>query len=230
MNQSRESVRVKSMPEQAQVVKPPRKASRERRRRQLIDATIECVARRGYAQTTLTDAATMAGLSHGLVNFHFETKEKLLTETLLALAAEYRDNWTRALAAVPATPEHQLEALIAADFNKTVCTQSKLSARSAFWGEAQSRPIYHEKCGSSDFKYIAMLEGICERLIASGGYQLDAVRVARILRVVVEGLWSDILSMNNPYPNDEAIRTAFTCVAALFPRYFDENGLRRTLA
>ena len=55
-----------------------RKASREARRVQLIEATIETIAVRGFARTTLTDVAQQAGLSHGLVNFHFETKEKLL--------------------------------------------------------------------------------------------------------------------------------------------------------
>jgi len=209
-----------------QAVPLPRKASRAQRRRQLIDATVECLARRGYAQTTLTDVATLAGLSHGLVNFHFETKQKLLIETLLFLAAEYRENWTRALAAAPPTPEHQLEALIAADFNEIVCTQSKLTAWCAFWGEAQSRPIYQETCGSNDLNYVSMLEGICDRIIRNGRYDLDAVRVARILYATVEGLWLDLMSRSMPYSREEARRTAFSCVAAFFPEHFDEHGVR----
>ena len=71
---------------------PPRKMSRESRRAQLIESTIETLALRGYARTTLTEVARTAGLSHGLVNFHFETKEKLLSETLGYLAEEYRLN------------------------------------------------------------------------------------------------------------------------------------------
>ncbi|MGH6906294.1 MAG: TetR family transcriptional regulator C-terminal domain-containing protein, partial [Aestuariivirga sp.] len=211
----------------APTVPLPRKASRAQRRQQLIDATVECLARRGYAQTTLTDVANLAGLSHGLVNFHFETKQKLLIETLLFLAAEYRENWTRALAAAGESPEHQLEALIAADFNETVCTQSKLTAWCAFWGEAQSRPIYQETCGSNDLKYISMLEGICGRIIRNGGYDLDAVQVARILRVTIEGLWLDLMSLNMSYSREEARKTAFGCAAAFFPEHFDEGGLRR---
>ena len=53
----------------------PRKLSREARRSQLIEAMIETLATRGYARTTLTEVAKQAGLSHGLVNFHFETKK-----------------------------------------------------------------------------------------------------------------------------------------------------------
>lgn len=56
-------------------IAPVRKLSREARRKQLMDATIEVVAARGYARTTLTEVAGRAGLSHGLANFHFKTKE-----------------------------------------------------------------------------------------------------------------------------------------------------------
>ncbi len=204
----------------------PRKASRGQRRQQLIDATVECLARRGYAQTTLTDVANLAGLSHGLINFHFETKQKLLTETLLHLAAEYRENWTRALADAPPSPQHQLAALIEADFNETICTQSKLRAWVAFWGEAQSRPNYQQTCGSNDLEYISMLEAICKRIIERGNRNFSAERVARVLRVTIEGVWLDLMTMSRPYSREEAKKTAFGCAAAFFPKHFDESGLR----
>ena len=73
----------------ATILPPPRKEPRAVRRSQLIEATIETLALRGYARTTLTEVARVAGLSHGLVNFHFDNKEKLLAETLAYLAEEY---------------------------------------------------------------------------------------------------------------------------------------------
>ena len=68
-----------------------RTASREARRRQLIDATMKCIARKGMSNTTLGDVAKEAGLSQGIVNLHFESKDNLLTETLRSLANEYRE-------------------------------------------------------------------------------------------------------------------------------------------
>ena len=55
-----------------------RKASRPVRRQQLIDATIAVLARKGYSALTVADVAKTAGLSVGIINFHFESKEKLL--------------------------------------------------------------------------------------------------------------------------------------------------------
>lgn len=198
----------------------PRKQSRDSRRLQLIEATIETLARRGYARTTLTDVARCAGISHGLVLFHFATKEGLLAETLRHLAAGYRDNWTAALAAAPATPQGQLAALLAADFNPAVCTPSRLAAWCSFWGEAQSRPLYQAECGAKDDDYNARLESICAALIAADGRPLNPERVARVLRVAIEGVWLDLMTMTSPYSRAEAQATVVTAAAAFFPRHF----------
>jgi AcrR family transcriptional regulator len=147
--------------------RPPRTMSREARRSQLIEATVETIAARGFSRTTLTEVARTAGLSHGLVLFHFDTKEKLLAETLMYLAEEYRQNWEAALAQVGNDPAERLNALIEADFNPAICTPSRLAAWCAFWGEAQSRPLYQEAAAAWDDAYNLQLEGICARLTAA---------------------------------------------------------------
>ncbi len=167
----------------------------------------------------------MAGLSHGLVNFHFETKEKLLAETLAYLAEEYRANWLSYLETAGDDPAAQLSALLRADFNPAICTPARLSAWCSFWGEAQSRPLYQAQCGSNDDAYIDRLDGICARLLAEGGYPGDPVRVARVVRVTTEGVWLDMMTMTPPYSVNEAQATVFTCAAAFFPRHFDASGL-----
>jgi AcrR family transcriptional regulator len=204
---------------------PPRKMSRETRRGQLIEATIEVLAERGFARMTLTEVAKRAGLSHGLVNFHFQTKEGLLSETLLALAEEYRQNWLAAMQGAGEAPAAQLDSLIRADFNPEICTPARLSAWCSFWGEAQSRPFYQERCGANDEAYIANLEAICRRLIAEGSYPHHPARTARALRVTVEGVWLDLMTMNQPYSRDEALATVHACAAAFFPAHFGAGGL-----
>lgn len=203
----------------------PRKMSREARRGQLIESTIETLALRGYARTTLTEVARTAGLSHGLVNFHFETKEKLLSETLAYLAQEYRLNWLSYLEASGPHPAAQLAALLLADFNPKICTPARLSAWCSFWGEAQSRPLYQAQCGSNDDAYNDRMAEICARLMAEGGYGASPERVARVLRVTVGGVWLDMMTMSPPYSIAEALATVHTCVATFFPKHFSESGL-----
>lgn len=199
---------------------PPRKQPRDARRVQLIEATIETIASRGYSRTTLSEVARVAGLSHGLVNFHFETKEKLLVETLLYLSEEYRLNWTSAVAGAGSSAPEQLRAMLEADFLPAICTPGRLSAWLAFWGEAQSRPMYQEHCGANDAAYNAMLEILCARMNAEHGYRTDVQRTARVLRVTTEGVWLDMMSLQQPYSPDEALATLMTCAAAFYPRHF----------
>ena len=212
---------------EAPAERAPRKASPAVRREQLIEATIEVLAKRGLSRTRTAEVAARAGVAYGLVNFHFRTKDTLLSETLTYLADEYRQNWTDALEEVPPDdPARQLQALIEADFSPPVFTPARLAAWCAFWGEAQSRPMYQAQCGSNDRAYFLMLERICAQLIELGGYALNATRAARILRVTMEGTWLDLITMTEPYSGNEAKATIFTCAAALFPEHFTEHGLK----
>jgi AcrR family transcriptional regulator len=64
--------------------------------------------------------AKTAGLSVGIVNFHFDTKEGLLVETLKSLAEEYRGNWHEALRNAGPRP---------ADTSPSHCPRSRCPAR-----------------------------------------------------------------------------------------------------
>lgn len=206
------------------VEQAPRKASREVRRQQLIDATIATLARVGFSRTTLTEVAGTAGLSHGLIIFHFETKEKLLTETLQFMAREYRDNWVRALEAAPKAPAAQLDALIRADFTDAICAPERLAAWSALWAEAQSRPIYQENCAEFDLEYLKVIERLCAELAAEGSYPCLPEHTARAIRVTLNGLWFDLMTMTNTLSRVESLQTMFNMLMAFFPRHFDHAG------
>jgi TetR/AcrR family transcriptional repressor of bet genes len=52
------------------------------RRQQLIDATIRCIAQHGLSAVTMQMVTREAGLSVGIANLHFESKDNLLKETL----------------------------------------------------------------------------------------------------------------------------------------------------
>ena len=56
----------------------------------------------------MADVADGAGLSRGIVNFHFESKEKLLVATLQYMADEYSAHWRAALQKAGDDPARQL--------------------------------------------------------------------------------------------------------------------------
>jgi AcrR family transcriptional regulator len=206
-------------------VQAGRKASKDVRRQQLIEATIDVMARKGYAGTTMADVARAAGLSSGIVNFHFDTKENLLAETLRYLSDEYRGHWQKALSETgDAPPAVRLAALMRSDFSAPVCTPSKVAAWGAFWGETASRPIYSQYCSANDEEYQRTLEDLCMAVIRDGKYPYDAAHVARGFNALTEGLWLDIMTQTAPISGAKALRTALACLQAFFPRHFGPDG------
>lgn len=207
-----------------------RKASKEQRRQQLIEATIDSLARRGYSETTMADVADGAGLSRGIVNFHFESKEKLLVATLQYMADEYSSHWRSALARAGQEPADRLWALVAADFDRVICNKRKLAAWCAFWGEAKSRPTYQALCGSRDLAYQNTMVDLCAALARDGGYAFNPEKVALGLAAMLEGLWLRLMIGGEEINREKAQDAAFEHLATVFPRHFPLAGTRRASA
>ncbi len=202
-----------------------RKQSKSVRREQLIKATIDCLAKQGYSDTTLADVADRAGLSRGIVNFHFESKEKLLVETLRYLADEYASHWNAALERAGASPARKMWALVAVDFDREVCNRRKVAAWCAFWGEAKSRPTYQQHCGARDEYYQDTLTAICSELETEGDYGHDAAKVALSLDAMLEGLWMRLLFMSREVKREDLHACAVEQIVALFPKHFTRDGV-----
>ena len=201
-----------------------RKASKETRRQQLIEATINSLAKRGYSETTMADVADGAGLSRGIVNFHFESKEKLLVATLQYMADEYSAHWRAALAKAGDDPARQLAALVMADFDRSICNKRKLAAWCAFWGEAKSRPTYQMLCGANDEAYQGVFVDLCRKLKEDGGYDFDAFSTALGLSSMMEGLWLRLMMGSDNATRESARHAASDFLASVFPRHFQREA------
>ena len=208
--------------------KKGRKASKETRRQQLIEATIDSLAKRGYSDTTLADVADGAGLSRGIVNFHFESKEKLLVATLQYMADEYSVHWRNSLQKGGDDPANQLLTLVAADFDRSICTKRKLAAWCAFWGEAKSRPTYQSLCGARDAAYQNVFIELCHTLKKQGGYAFDAVGTALAISAMLEGLWLRLMMGTEDVTRETALKAATEFLVAAFPKHYalDPKGVR----
>jgi TetR/AcrR family transcriptional repressor of bet genes len=191
------------------------------RRKQLIMATIRCVANRGLADTTIATVAREAGLSQGIINLHFQTKERLLTETLRYIADEYRNACRRAAEAAGDSAAAGLKAMVDLDFQRNICERSKLAVWFAFWGERKFRPTYRRICAERDKSYDDMVRQLCARLCVEGGYtDVDSALVADGLSALTDGLWLDLLVRPESMSRDLARRISMSYLADAFPRHF----------
>lgn len=198
-----------------------RTASREARRRQLIDATMKCIARKGMGSTTLGDVAKEAGLSQGIVNLHFESKDNLLTETLRTLANEYREQFDKTLQKAGSDPAAALLALMALDLKPSLCDRQKLAIWFAFWGEVKSRPTYRRICDEYDRHYDSIIEQLCAKLIDDGGYDnVTAAAAAEALTCMSNGLWLSHLISPKSWDRQTAMDAIMSYLVSVFPKHY----------
>jgi TetR/AcrR family transcriptional repressor of bet genes len=187
----------------------------------LIRATIRCVANHGLADTTIATVAREAGLSQGIINLHFRSKEGLLTETLRYLADEYRSACREAAAVAEASPAGGLQAMVDLDFRRNICARNKLAVWFAFWGERKFRPTYRRICAERDKSYDDMVRVMCARLCEPGDYpEVEPALVADGLSALTDGLWLDLLVRPKTMSRDLARRITLSYLADAFPRHF----------
>ena len=199
-----------------------RTASKEVRQDQLIKATIRSIARHGLSITTIATVAKEAGLSQGIINLHFQSKERLLEETLSHIVDEYRQAWFKAYRMSGDTAAEKLAAVVAVDFEKSICQRNKLAVWFAFWGESRSRLTYRKIYEESSREYKQLLTLLCEDIIKQGKYKVQAAQIAAGLVAVNVGLWLDMLISPAEMTAERARETSLAYLRGVFPVHFPE--------
>lgn len=204
-----------------------RALAKQRRREQLIKATINCVAKRGFSATTMADITSEAGLSLGIVNLHFKSKEKLLLETLKYLSEEYRSQWAKTLEEAGPGPADKLAALVRLDFSKAICERKKLAVWFAFWGETRSHPIYMKTCAEYDRYYVQVeTELFAEMLRGDDKKRHDPHVLATTLDALIDGLWLDMLLTPKEVDRNQGRALTMNYLHSALPAYFPASSAR----
>ena len=128
---------------------------RDQRRQELIQATIAVIARHGYSGTTVARVARKAGVSTGLMNFHFDSKDRLFRATFDFLAAEYQAGLGPQSRCRRHAPAARVTAMIESYFDRRVFTGDKLAVWFTFWSDAALRDRYRAAAARIERRYIA---------------------------------------------------------------------------
>ena len=198
-----------------------RTASKEVRRRQLIDATIESISKHGMSGTTMTKVTGFAGLSMGIVNFHFDSKDNLYRETLRFLAEEHRDQWKQDCLKAAQDPAAQLLAIVDSDFHPNLCNRKKLTVWFAFYGEAAYRKHYRQIMSEIDSERWNKSRDLCRQIVEDGNYDnVDPHNVAKTLEGLFDGFCLNILIYPDDFTRKDGKRLVRAYLAATFPKHF----------
>jgi TetR/AcrR family transcriptional repressor of bet genes len=193
-----------------------RDAIKEVRREQLIVATIDVIARKGFSELTLAEVAETAKLSTGIVNFYFKSKDVLLAATLAHMVGEYRRYW-RANVEAAASPTAKLTAMLEGDFQRLVANRKTVTVWYAFWGETRWRPDFMTECQALSREFQAVASDLFRQLDAP---DRDPTLIAKGFSAMSDGLWLDMLINPKETDRDTARRVVRAFLHGLYPDSF----------
>ncbi len=168
----------------------PRANVKDKRKQQLMQATLDSIAKRGLTETTITHISKGAGMSRGIINFYFTSKEMMMQETLQWLLEEYEAAWRSALERADDTEQGALNALIDVHFSKKLCYPKRLNVLTAFWGHAAAHAPYREQFDKSDAKLQDALATAWKKASPRG---FGAEQFARQVHALIRGMWLSFL-------------------------------------
>jgi TetR/AcrR family transcriptional repressor of bet genes len=183
---------------------------------------MKCIARKGLGNTSIGDVAQEAGLSQGIVNLHFESKDNLLTETLRTLSDEYREQFDRTLEKAGGEPAAALLALLQMDLRPKLLDRQKLAIWFSFWGEVKSRPTYRKICDEYDRYYDSVVERLCAEIIDDGNYDVDPAAAAEALTSMTNGIWLSYLVSPKDFDREVATGAIMSYLSNVFPKHYEK--------
>jgi TetR/AcrR family transcriptional regulator, transcriptional repressor of bet genes len=168
-----------------------RRVAPEKRRADLVQAAIRCLAEGGMAAFKMERIAAEAGVSLGLLPHYFKSKTELLTEVYRAALYDDVNRKISDLedkdAAGPATERLRrvVDAIIDPDYLKP----ANLTVWLALWGEIVVNPelrLAHRTLYRSYLKSLAALIG---EVAGQRQRTVNATEIARSLQALIDGLF-----------------------------------------
>ena len=189
------------------------------RRNLLIDATITAIAEFGLSKLTLAKISSIAGLTAGTVNFHFDSKESLLLETLNFVSEEFDRGIANALKNAGPDPAKRLAAIIDASLDPEITEHRKMAVWHAFDSESRGREDYQRIRGALDKQNFKLILSLCEQIINNVNKQteISARAIANAISGITDEVWKEILFAGESYDRDDARKVCLSFLASIFP-------------
>jgi AcrR family transcriptional regulator len=160
----------------------------EARRTQIVDTAIRTIAARGYSKASLAEIAREAGISKGVISYHFQGKEDLLHAILARLLREPAEFIKERVGGCESALE-KLSAYVRANFEFMRAHRSHYAALVDLW---HGRDASEERCRFDAEAYApsrGYLSKVLEAGAASGEIRaLPAGTTASVIQAAIDGV------------------------------------------
>ncbi|MCX8500430.1 MAG: TetR family transcriptional regulator [Alphaproteobacteria bacterium] len=216
-----------SPPESLPATNRQERASRQRQKQKLIEATISALYAFGPSRTTVDRVVSIAEMSPGIVTFYFKSKDEMLLAALQHLADEFTEMVVKPIEAERDRPKQAIIHLIENYLAPELANSRKLAVWYSFWGEASARREYYEICGAVDQKLNELvLELMTKLALVEKNRHLDIQSLAMGLSGCMELIWQDIACMpSEKFDRNLALLRCFGYLSSVFPHSFPHGFL-----
>lgn len=186
------------------------------RRDEIIQATIRCLARDGYARFTMKNLAREAGLSQGILHYYFSDKTAILVAALEAVTAEMDQRLTQVQQLYAKTPTQHLHAVIRTCLSTAQDSPEIWQVYMQLWGDMMHN---NQLLAVNAALYSRMRRQMAALLtlgIRAGSFRrVDVTQAA----AVVVGLMDGLALQLRFDPQALALETAVQCCCDAVDRY-----------
>lgn len=191
----------------------------------ILEATVELVAEKGFEGASTKEIATRAGVSKGLLHYHYKSKEDILIEALgfvsQRIEADIRSH-------VEDGPPCVDQALKAADDLFTILTGNRTYL--AFLTSTYATAIYNERLRDHLKEYSSLEHGLVKGILETtlGPYRehlfMPIERLAQIIQTNIVGLsFQSVLTLNQQELDERFEDIKRILVGALFTPFMNKE-------
>ncbi len=186
---------------------------RAQRRSQILEATRQLVAERGWQGTTFADICRVAGISNGVLTYHFKSKEELRFSLFESELERWRDDFRDAEALVDGADAETRVRLVLERTKRTIEEDPEFYRTLAYYlgNSPVVRPEYAERIRAF---FAGVREHIAEHIRGDGSvFSMDEAReMAAVMQTLVSGYAFTRTMIGTDPPIDALIQLATTYI------------------
>lgn len=195
-----------------------RREGEDFRRRELVEATLTCIATLGMERTTVREIAIKAGVTAGLIRHYFSSKEELVLAAYSHYVGQMAAQSRQTVKGVSANPLIQLAAFVKTNLSAPVVDQTNLSLWASFIETIRTNPAMAAIHLEGYHGYRSDAEALISAAFASCCRAVSPEHVRRMgisLNAIIDGLWLEGSMSQGEFADGELARIGIEAASAL---------------
>ncbi|MEM7741405.1 MAG: TetR family transcriptional regulator C-terminal domain-containing protein [Pseudomonadota bacterium] len=189
-----------------------RRIDKEGHRLVLLEATASAIIKYGIAGTTISRIQEISGVSRGMINLHFQSKDKLIVALAQHIDAEYQANRRRVSSSPSQTPRGRLYAAVRAEFSDEILNKKLGAVWMALRSECNARPDLRPYIETRDKAFYRELRQCFHQISKTTGKPRDGRRATLALMALIEGMLTDFHLHADFFDREEALNVCLFAV------------------